>query len=160
MGNLAVCGFLRTGYWGQHTFSLSIVCLCEWGSGAGMWEPERGIYPTPSITISYIPHQFRHIRWPCPPFWLILFHLSAGVTLIPQTPHAFKPSVWMDTLTEELWDVSIKMYEQRGVRQRKSKTRQWTISQESVGLGLQQSGFICTCSFRNNKLRTWKCQQF
>lgn len=30
-----------------------------------MWEPRRGIRPTPSNTISYIPHQPCGVRWPC-----------------------------------------------------------------------------------------------
>lgn len=78
-GKLLVSGFLRTGY---HWSTPCLCLLCERGSSGGMWELRRGIYPTSSSTISYIPHQSRPIRWPCLLFGLFLSHQSDSVTHI------------------------------------------------------------------------------
>lgn len=62
--------------WEQDTtYCTPCLCLlCGRGSRPWMWEPRRQIHPAPSTTISDIPHQSHHIRWPCLLFCVSLSH--------------------------------------------------------------------------------------
>lgn len=62
--------------WEQDTtYCTPCLCLlCGRGSRPWMLEPRRQIHPTPSTTISDIPHQSSHIRWPCLLFCVSLSH--------------------------------------------------------------------------------------
>lgn len=72
MGNL-----LSEVLWEQDTtYCTPCLCLlCGRGSRPWMWEPRRQIHPAPSTTISDIPYQSRHIRWPCLLFCVSLSHM-------------------------------------------------------------------------------------
>jgi len=67
----------------QRTSSLVYCVVCEGGSRPWMWEPRRGTHPTPSNTISYIPHQSGRIRWPCLLFCVILSHTGQHCNMHP-----------------------------------------------------------------------------
>lgn len=62
--------------WEQDTiYCTPCLCLlCGRGSRPWMLEPQRQIHPAPSTTISDIPHQSSHIRWPCLLFCVSLSH--------------------------------------------------------------------------------------
>lgn len=62
--------------WEQDTtYCTPCLCLlCGRGSRPWMLEPRRQIHPAPSTTISNIPHQSSHIRWPCLLFCVSLSH--------------------------------------------------------------------------------------
>lgn len=62
--------------WEQDTtYCTPCLCLlCGRGSRPWMLEPRRQIHPAPSTTISDIPHQSSHIRWPCLLFCVSLSH--------------------------------------------------------------------------------------
>lgn len=71
MGNLS-----SVVVWEQDTaYCTPCLCLlCGRGSRLWMWEPRRQICPAPSTTISDIPCQSHHIRWPCLLFCVSLSH--------------------------------------------------------------------------------------
>ena len=86
-GKLVGSGFLRTGYHFSAAHLVLVYCvLCEWGSRPWMWEPSRGIHPTPSNTISYIPHRSGRIRWPRLLFCVVSSHTARHCILFYPVP--------------------------------------------------------------------------
>lgn len=82
---IAIKGAVRHGYMGNPltvalgeqdtTYHTPCLCLlCGRGSRPWMREPRRQIHPAPSTTITDIPHQSHHIRWPCLLFCVSLSH--------------------------------------------------------------------------------------
>lgn len=73
--------------WEQDTtYCTPCLCLlCGRGSRPWMWEPRRQIHPAPSTTISDIPRQSRHIRWPCLLFCVSLSPVLSGTFSSGQT---------------------------------------------------------------------------